>query len=741
LVHFFCCRRKLFTMFTAGKEHSVRQRKKNVGHSSQNESLGSRTMQGRKKIPKEVDSAPSDQPFFMQLLKPTFALFLCMLVGAFYGWYIYQLHDNYLWFSHITELEREISFRTECGLYYSYFKQLIHSPSLIRGIYDLTLDNSTENGHSINILHRFNIYQEVLLAIIYRSFEGWNFTSPAIFYSKVVFSVGGLGASALCLIAYFVSNSILAILVCGMFCLTNLSDMTRAHFVVNLREHFALPMFWLQILFVCVYLKSVTYDAVSRVGKNCIRFCIFWFTFLFMLMWQFNQFAMLFQAMAIYALSVLKLITLEKAVLLFFIHLGALVAVFVLQFFPKMLLSSILVTFNLSALFSLYLFRRSTHSGGVVAGFCKLATQILITIITMVLFTFLLKRLLGVESDDHIFKFLLGKFGFSNVRDFESRVYLCHDAFSFLSNDFFLHTSKTFLFPLYLTMFSGCLFVIGKDLLTQWCDLASLSNNKYRQFFTTDYFERRADLAFLVLQSVIIGLVSLMVTRISYMWSPLMAVLATALLCCEDIWKTLPGFRNRRQYIQMFQLSVIVAILGYNSVLFYNRFQEEMKDLREFWDPDTVNLMEWINNTTAPYASFAGSMQLMAGVKCCTSRPITNHPHFENKQLRDRTKDIYQIYARRSAEDVYNILKKYKTNYIILEDSICRAKRSGCTIPELIDLENGHAPDSRHLWMSMGLVQSKERRFCTAIENMDESFARYFRLIFVNRTFRVYQLL
>ncbi|KRY70996.1 putative C-mannosyltransferase DPY19L3, partial [Trichinella pseudospiralis] len=731
----------LFNMFTASKEHSVRQRKKNVGHSPQTESLGSRTAHARKKIPKEVDSVASDQPFLMKLLKPTFALFLCMLVGAFYCWYIYQLHENYLWFSHIVELEREISFRTECGLYYSYFKQLIHSPSLIRGIYDLTVDNITENGHSINILHRFNIYQEVLLAVIYKYFEGWNFDSPAIFYSKAVFSVVGLGASSLCLIAYFVSNSILAILLCGIFCLINLSDMTRAHFIVNLREHFALPMFWLQILFVCVYLKSVTYDAFSRVQKNCIRFCIFWFTFLFMIMWQFNQFAMLFQAMAIYALSVLKLITLEKTVLLFFIHLGALIAVYVLQFFPKMLLSSILVTFNLSALFSLYLFRRSTHSGGVVAGFCKLATQILITVIIMVLFTFMLKRLLGVESDDHIFKFLLGKFGFSNVRDFESRVYLCHDAFSFLSNDFFLRTSKTFLFPLYLTMFSGCLFVIGKDLLTQWCDLASLSNNKYRQFFNADYFERRADLAFLVLQSVIIGLVSLMVTRISYMWSPLMAVLATALLCSEDIWKALPGYRNCRQYIYLFQLSVIVATIGYNSVLFYNRYQEEMKDLREFWDPDTVKLMEWINNTTAPYASFAGSMQLMAGVKCCTSRPITNHPHFENKQLRDRTKDIYQIYARRSAEDVYNILKKYNTNYIILENSICRAKRNGCTVPELIDLENGQAPDNGHLWMSMGLVQSKERRFCTAIENMDESFARYFRLIFMNRTFRVYQLL
>ncbi|KAL1240938.1 putative O-methyltransferase [Trichinella spiralis] len=86
----------LFTMITASKEHSVRQRKKNVGHSSQNESLGSRTVHGRKKIPKEVDSAPSDQPFFMQLLKPTFALFLCMLVGAFYA--VDSFSVSYSWY-------------------------------------------------------------------------------------------------------------------------------------------------------------------------------------------------------------------------------------------------------------------------------------------------------------------------------------------------------------------------------------------------------------------------------------------------------------------------------------------------------------------------------------------------------------------------------------------------------------------------------------------------------------------
>lgn len=37
---------------------------------------------------------------------------------------------------------------------------------------------------------------------------------------------------------------------------------------------------------------------------------------------------------------------------------------------------------------------------------------------------------------------------------------------------------------------------------------------------------------------------------------------------------------------------------------------------------------------------FAGSMQLLAGVKLCTGRTLTNHPHFEDSSLRERTKAV-----------------------------------------------------------------------------------------------------
>ena len=53
----------------------------------------------------------------------------------------------------------------------------------------------------------------------------------------------------------------------------------------------------------------------------------------------------------------------------------------------------------------------------------------------------------------------------------------------------------------------------------------------------------------------------------------------------------------------------------------------------------TVNLLHSSQNTP-PEASFTGSMQLLAGVKLCTDRHITNHPHYENKFLRERTKQV-----------------------------------------------------------------------------------------------------
>ena len=45
-------------------------------------------------------------------------------------------------------------------------------------------------------------------------------------------------------------------------------------------------------------------------------------------------------------------------------------------------------------------------------------------------------------------------------------------------------------------------------------------------------------------------------------------------------------------------------------------------------------------SSTPKTSVFTGSMQLMAAVKLSTERAITNHPHYENKFLRQRTKEV-----------------------------------------------------------------------------------------------------
>lgn len=49
----------------------------------------------------------------------------------------------------------------------------------------------------------------------------------------------------------------------------------------------------------------------------------------------------------------------------------------------------------------------------------------------------------------------------------------------------------------------------------------------------------------------------------------------------------------------------------------------------------------FVHSTKTPkQAVFAGSMQLLAGIKLCTGRVLTNHPHYEDKDLRERTRQV-----------------------------------------------------------------------------------------------------
>ena len=79
------------------------------------------------KAKKKESTEPTD---WLSLAWSLIGCLVGLALASHHVWYVYIQHENEMWFTNIKEVEREISFRTESGLYYSYFKQTIQGTIL-----------------------------------------------------------------------------------------------------------------------------------------------------------------------------------------------------------------------------------------------------------------------------------------------------------------------------------------------------------------------------------------------------------------------------------------------------------------------------------------------------------------------------------------------------------------------------------------------------------------------------------
>ncbi len=178
-------------------------------------------------------------------------LIIAFIISYFHFYYIYELFENDKHFSHLSTLERELSFRTEMGLYYSYFKQIaIDSSSFIQGFLSVISDNRTEAPTTINVLERFNLYPELLLSFIYRQMKSRNMLTevcyqvnrgqtmspvlsceghkePTYFYVTSVFILNGSLLGVLFLFGTYLSKSIFGGIITILAYLFNHGEATR----------------------------------------------------------------------------------------------------------------------------------------------------------------------------------------------------------------------------------------------------------------------------------------------------------------------------------------------------------------------------------------------------------------------------------------------------------------------------------------------------------------------------------
>ncbi|XP_074974506.1 protein C-mannosyl-transferase DPY19L3 isoform X2 [Caretta caretta] len=596
--------------------------------------------------------------------------------------YIATLHENDLWFSNIKEVEREISFRTECGLYYSYYKEMLQATSIQQGLHGLIYDNKTESLRTINILERMNVYQELFLSILYRILPIQNYLEPVYFYIYTLFGLQALYVIALYVTSWLLSGTWLSGLLAAFWYITNRIDTTRVEFTIPLRENWALPFFAVQIAAITYLFRS----HLRPLHEKLTLLAVFISTFLFSLTWQFNQFMMLMQALVLFILDCLDMLPTTKVTWLYIIQLTGILLVCGLQFFNSMILGSLLISFNVSVLLARTV-QKNMKTGCLLNRLGKLSFHVLLVLCLTLLVNNFIKKILNLESDEHIFKFLKAKFGFGTT--------------------------------------SGSANVQSMD-KTEICTILLKPGAAYN-----------------LMHTILFGCLALSTMRMKYLWTSHMCVFASFGLCSTEVWgfvlKSVHLHTPQRLWVIRYLVPIITLL--YLSYKFCPGMMDELSELREFYDPDTVELMNWIKSNTPKKAVIAGSMQLLAGVKLCTGRILTNHPHYEDKSLRERTKQVYQVYAKRSPEDVYSILKSFGTNYVILEDSICYERRHsrGCRLRDLLDIANGHIMDGLGE-NEPDLKASLYPRFCEEIKKNLSSYSMYFTRVFQNKTFHVYKL-
>uniref|UniRef100_A0A8B9MDF4 Dpy-19 like C-mannosyltransferase 3 n=1 Tax=Accipiter nisus TaxID=211598 RepID=A0A8B9MDF4_9AVES len=602
-----------------------------------------------------------------------------------------------------SEVEREISFRTECGLYYSYYKQMIQAASIQQGLHGLVYDNKTESVRTINILERMNVYQEVFLSILYRILPIQQYLEPVYFYIYTLFGLQAVYVIALYVTSWLLSGTWLSGLLAACWYITNRIDTTRVEFTIPLRENWALPFFAVQIAAITYLLRT----HLQPVQERLTLMAVFIATFLFSLTWQFNQFMMLIQALALFILDCFDMLPTAKVMWLYIIQISGLLLVCVLQFFNSMILGSLLISFNASVLVARTI-QKNLKKGGLLNRLGKLILHVLLVLCLTLLINKLIKKILNLESDEHIFKFLKAKFGFGATRDFDANLYLCEEAFGLLPLNTFSRLSDTLLFYVYI--FVLFFMTVAAVIIAFW-NLSGSNQVQFMEKMEECTVTLKPDAAYNLIHTILFGCLALSTMRMKYLWTSHMCVFASFGLCSTEVWKL------TLKCIHLYTSQRVSTLLN--------------------------TLLNWISlkSNTPNTAVFAGSMQLLAGVKLCTGRTLTNHPHYEDKHLRERTKQIYQIYAKRSPEDVYRILRSFGTDYVILEDSICYERRHsrGCRLRDLLDIANGHIMDGLGE-NEPDLKPSLYPRFCEEIKKNLPPYTIHFTRVFQNKTFHVYKL-
>ncbi|XP_036102789.1 probable C-mannosyltransferase DPY19L2 isoform X1 [Molossus molossus] len=611
---------------------------------------------------------------------------MAAFVGVLHWIHLITLFENDRHFSHLSSLEREMTFRTEMGLYYSYFKTIIEAPSFLQGLWMVMNDRLTEYPLVINTVKRFHLYPEVILAFWYRTLVGimnflgietktcWNVTrveplnevqscegvgDPACFYVGVIFILNGIMMALFFVYGAYLSGTQLGGLITVLCYFFNHGEATRVMWTPPLRESFSYPFLVLQMFVLTLILRTSHSN-----GRHFIALCLS--NVAFMLPWQFAQFILFTQIASLFPMFVVGYIEPNKFKKIIYMNMISVLLCFVLMFGNPMYLSSY---YSSSLLMTwVMILKRNNIQRLRVSELNFWLIQGLGWLCGTIILKFLTSKILGVS--DHIRLSDLIAARILRYTDFDTLIYTCAPEFDFMEKATPLRYTKTLLLPLVL----GITYLILRKTFRDILSVLSTNTCLRKQLL------EHGELIFHTLQLLAFTALATLIMRLKLFLTPHLCVMAS-LICSRRLF----GWLFCRVRFE----NVIFGILTVMSLQGCANLHGQWSIMGEFNNLPQEELIQWIIHNTRPDAVFAGAMPTMASVKLSTLHPIVNHPHYEDADLRARTKIVYSAYSRKSAKEVRDKLLELHVNYYVLEEAWCVVRtKPGCSMLEIWDLED-----------------------------------------------------
>ncbi|XP_076639114.1 protein C-mannosyl-transferase DPY19L1 isoform X1 [Colletes latitarsis] len=604
--------------------------------------------------------------------------------GFFHRWHVSTLFENDRHFSHLSEIEREMSFRTEMGMYYSYYKIIAESKTFMEGLNKISNDNISEYGNIIDATQKYRLLPELVAGWLYHYAKSLGIISidqcwqiergdgmppvisceglgvPIYFYLEIVWLSTIFTVAILFYYSVYLSNSVSSGIVTVLLFFYNHNECTRVQWTPPLRETFAYPFILCQMYILTIILREGTQQNLNKVSKElCLTMGIS--TAISLRCWQFSHFIFATQIIALLILKWMRIISNDLFKCICGIHVWPMIILIVVMD-DTSLLSSLYFCLLLTSTVSSLLHKQSSRMG------TKLQTSL--EIFFVIVCTKLLKSCKFMsEHDEHVFNILKAKL--TDYKDFHTMLYTCSAEFDFLQYRSYEAIIKTLLL--------SSAILAGMLALYFW----------YRNYIVKGYPKCvDADLAYNGLQTGAFIIMAVFIMRLKLFMNPHLCIIAGTV--CSNRYLEKLGLKNN-----MKKTAVILLLISAMSYHGLENLREERSIIGEYSNIEQEELFYWIKNNTPEHAVFAGKMSLMANLMLSTGRPVVNNPYYESREMRDRTMKVYEIFSRKDVASVYFTLKNMSVDYVVLEEPLCFGFANvpiGCQMVDLWDVvDNGTA--------------------------------------------------